>query len=90
MKNKIDRITIPQKLGKKQSKAVQVNDTHSHCLQIYMHFHNACVFISFPKNVSINYYKTHSESYFFIVKLFYCHKNIIPGFLYICKKHLYS
>ena len=26
----------------KQSKALQVNDTHSHCLQIYMHFHKIC------------------------------------------------
>ena len=90
MKNKIDRITIPQKLGKQSTSS----KWHTHTVYKFTCiFTNACVFISgiftFPKNVSINYNKTHLESYFFIVKWFYCHKNIIPGFLYICKKHLF-
>ena len=45
-------ITIPQKLGKKQSKALQVNDTHSHCLQIYMHFHKCMCF--YFKNIYVS------------------------------------
>ena len=45
-------ITVPQKLGKKQSKALQVNDTHSHCLQIYTHFHKCMCF--YFKNIYVS------------------------------------